>query len=136
MLVMQNSSIQSPLSKAKGLGSSHHGTMHKLVHNITTLTNIPLVLWILYSVVSLRDADYAEFTVWMSQPISILVAILFVFSTLKHFALELQVVFEDYISCKCFRMIKVVGMKLFFIALGVATIVSILKLAFSTGVPL
>ena len=67
----------------------------------------------------------------MANPISIVVSILFVISTLKHFALELQVVYEDYISCKCLRMIKVVGMKLFFLVLGIATIVSILKLAFT-----
>lgn len=131
---MQNKSIQSPLSKAKGLGSAHHGSMHSLKHDITTLANIPLVLWVLYSAFMLRDADYAEVTAWMSHPVSIVVAILFVITTLKHFALELQVVFEDYISCLCFRMIKIVGMKLFFIALGVTTIVSILKLALSTGV--
>lgn len=126
--------IQTPLAKAKGLGSTHHGTMHKLTHNITTLINIPLVAWVIYTIFSLKDASYEEFVAWMAHPFSTIVAILFVFSTLKHFALELQVVYEDYISCKCLRMFKVVGMKLFFIALGTATIVSILKIAFTAGV--
>lgn len=130
----KNNSIVSPLAKAKGLGSSHHGTGHKLAHNITTLTNIPLVAWIIYSIYSLRNATYEEFTIWMSHPVSIIVTILFVISTLKHFTLELQVVYEDYISCKCLRMIKVIGMKLLFLAIGVATIVSILKLALTSGV--
>jgi succinate dehydrogenase / fumarate reductase membrane anchor subunit len=122
--------IQSPLGTAKGLGSSHHGSEHSLLHDITTLSNIPLVAWVMYSIFSLRNASYEELTTWMSHPVSIVVAILFVISTLKHFALELQVVYEDYISCKCLRMIKVVGMKLLFFVLGTATIVSILKIAF------
>ena len=126
--------IIAPLKKAKGLGSTHHGTMHKLAHNVTTLTNIPLVAWVMYSTFSLKDASYEEFVAWMAHPLSVVVAILFVLSTLKHFALELQVVYEDYISCKCLRLFKVIGMKLFFIALGTATIVSILKIAFTAGV--
>ena len=128
---MPNKEFKSPLAKAKGLGSSHHGTEHKLCHNVTTLVNIPLVAWVMYTVFSLRAATYEEFTIWMSHPVSIIVTILFVVSILKHFALELQVVYEDYISGKCLRMIKVVGMKLFFFVLGTATIISILKIAFT-----
>ena len=130
---MSNKSIQSPLGKARSLGSAHHGAMHNLMHDITTLLNIPLLAWVIYSVVSLRNAGYDDFIAWMSHPVSIVAAILFVMVTLKHFALELQVVYEDYISCKCLRMIKVVGMKLFFIVLGVTTIISILKIAFTSG---
>lgn len=130
----ENDSIQTPLAKAKGLGSAHHGAEHKLAHNITTLTNIPLVAWVMYSIYSLRNATYEEFVSWMSHPVSVVVAILFVILTLKHFALELQVVYEDYISCKCLRMMKIIGMKLFFFVLGIATIVSIFKIAFTAGV--
>jgi succinate dehydrogenase / fumarate reductase membrane anchor subunit len=129
---MQNKLV-SPIAKAKGLGPAHHGTEHKLLHNITTLLNIPLVAWVMYSVYSLRNANYEQFTAWMAHPFSIVVFILFVVVALKHFALELQVVYEDYVSNRAFRMIKVVGMKIFFVALGITTIVSILKIAFQAG---
>ena len=122
-------SILSDMKKAKGLGSAHHGAMHKFAHDITTLLNIPLVAWVMYSIFSLRNASYGEFVAWMSNPISIVMAILFVVVTLKHFALELQVVMEDYIASKGLRMVKIVGMKLLFLVLGVTTIISILKLA-------
>ena len=124
-----NDSILSDMKKAKGLGSAHHGAMHKLAHDITTLAIIPLIAWVMYSVFSLRGASYEEFTAWMSSPVSILMAILFVIVTLKHFALELQVVMEDYISCQWLRVMKVIGMKLFFTVLGIVAIVSILKVA-------
>ena len=130
----RNNSIVTPLAKAKGLGSSHRGTHHKIMHNITTLTNIPLVAWVMYSIFSLRDASYEEFTSWMAHPVSIVAAILFVISTLKHFALELQVVYEDYISCQCLRRFKVISMKLLFLVLGIAAIISILKIALMAGV--
>lgn len=122
-------SILSGLKKAKGLGSAHHGTMHKLMHDITTIVNIPLVAWVIYSIFSLRNASYDEFVTWMSTPFSMVMAVLFIMVSLKHFALELQVVFEDYISCRWFRMMKIIGMKLFFLVLGVTAIISILKVA-------
>ena len=127
-------SIQSPLAKTKGLGSSHHGTHHMIAHNITTLTNIPLVLWVMYSVISLRGGSYDDLMAWVGSPITVLLLILFVISVFKHFALELQVVFEDYVSCKCARMIIVVGMKLFFFVLGLGTILTVLKVALSSGI--
>ncbi len=129
-----NNSILTDIKKAKGLGSAHHGATHKLLHDITTLLNIPLVAWMIYTIYSLRAASYEEFVAWMSNPISIVVSILFVIVTLKHFALELQVVYEDYISCKSLRLIKIIGMKLFFFTLGVTAIISILKVAFTAGI--
>ncbi len=128
-----NNAILTDMKKAKGLGSAHHGAIHKLQHDITTLVNIPLVAWVIYSIFSLRNASYQEFTIWMSNPVFIVMATLFVIVTLKHFALELQVVMEDYISSKWLRMVKVVGMKLFFFALGTTAIISILKIALSGG---
>jgi succinate dehydrogenase / fumarate reductase membrane anchor subunit len=129
-----SNSIQTPLAKAKGLGSSHHGTGHIIAHSLTTLTNIPLVLWVMYSAITMRGASYEEFIAWVSHPVSVILLILFVISVFKHFALELQVVFEDYVSCKCARMIIIVGMKLLFFVLGLTTIFAALKVAFSAGI--
>ncbi|MAZ76189.1 MAG: succinate dehydrogenase, hydrophobic membrane anchor protein [Micavibrio sp.] len=129
-----NNSIQTPLAKAKGLGSAHYGTAHVMKHHLTTLINVPLVLWMIYSVVTLRGASYDEFMAWVAHPVSVLLLVLFVISVFKHFALELQVVFEDYVSCKYARTVIVVGMKLFFFVLGLSTILTALKMAFMAGV--
>ena len=126
-MVASKDSILSDMKKAKGLGSAHHGAMHKLLHDITTIAIIPLIGWVMYSVVQLRGASYEEFMAYMASPFSMVMAILFVIVTLKHFALEIQVVIEDYISCKCFRMMKIIGMKVFFITLSITAIISILK---------
>ena len=127
-MTKDNKTIQTPLAKAKGLGSAHEGVHHWLVHKVTTLMNIPLVAWLLYTVFHLKEASYAEFTTYMAQPFHSIAAILFVMVTLYHMALELQVVYEDYISCRVLRMIKIWGMKVFFLVLGLATIFMILSL--------
>lgn len=128
-----NRSIVSDMKRAKGLGSSHHGHKHWMAQRITAIANIPLVLWAVYSVFNLQGATYLEFTAWLSMPVNAVLAILFVLNTFYHAMLGNQVVIEDYISCICFRTIKLIGQKLFFIALGVATIFAILKIAFTMG---
>lgn len=110
--------------------TNHDGTGHKLAHNVTTIANIPLVLWLFYTVFTLRDAGYAEFATHMAHPLNIVAAVLFVIVTLRHFTLELEVVFEDYISKIALRNAVIIGMKIFWFVLGVTTIISILRLGF------
>lgn len=131
---MSNKSIQSPLGKAKGLGSAHSGTHHWMMQRVTAIANLPLIFWAVYSVFKLQGASYTEFTTYLSSPVNAVLAVLFVLSTFYHAVLGNQVIVEDYISCKCLRIAKLIGMKLFFIALAVATIFSILKIAFGAGV--
>ena len=110
--------------------SKHNGTGHKIAHNMTTLMNIPLVAWAIYTIFSLRYADYDGFSAWMAQPINMIAAIIFVVVTLKHFTLELEVVLEDYISNIPRRNLIIKLLKIFWLVLGLATIISILKLGF------
>lgn len=123
-----SNTIQTDMKKAKGLGSAHHGAMHKLAHDVTTILNIPMVAWAIYTIYSLRNASYEEFTAWFTHPFHMVMAVLFVSVILKHFALELQVVYEDYISCKALRLVKIIGMKLAFVVLGLSAIVTVLKI--------
>jgi len=112
----------------KNLLLNHDGTGHKIAHNITTICNIPLALWFIASVYTLRNADFAGLEAWMSHPINIIAAVLFTYCTLKHFTLEIEVVLEDYISNVSKRNFTIITMKLFALVLGVATTISILKL--------
>jgi len=125
----KNDHLVSPMRKAKGVGSAHDGTHHWMMQRITAMTNIPLVFWAVYSIFSLQNASYGEFTTWLSQPWNTVLAILFVLSTFKHAVLGNQVIMEDYISCTVLRRIKIYGLKIFMIALGVAAIVAILKIS-------
>lgn len=121
----------SPLAKARGLGSSHHGVHHWLNQRITAIANIPLVIWFVISVITMRGASYEDFTAWMGQPVNAILMILLVISTFYHAALGSQVVIEDYIHNKAFKMLKLIGTKLFFLAAAIACIFSILKIAFA-----
>ncbi|MBL4804321.1 MAG: succinate dehydrogenase, hydrophobic membrane anchor protein [Alphaproteobacteria bacterium] len=121
--------IKSPLARARGLGSAHEGADHWMKQRITAIANIPLVIWFVFSVVSLRGASHAEFTQWLAQPVNAVLAILFIVSTFSHAVLGARVVVEDYIHNEWFKVFKLIGIKLFFVALGVACVFSILKIA-------
>ena len=121
--------IKTPLARARGLGSAKEGAEHWMAQRITAIANIPLVLWLVYSIISLIGATHAEFTAWLSQPINAILMILFIISTFYHAKLGSQVVVEDYIHNEGFKFFKLIGQKLFFLGLGIACIFSILKIA-------
>lgn len=129
----KNDAFITPLKKAKGLGSAHHGVGHWMAQKITAIVNVPLILWLVFSIVKLQGASYGEFTGWMAQPLNAILMICLVVSVLYHATLGAQVITEDYIHCKAFKMVKLVGQKVFFTALGIACVFSVLKIAFTAG---
>mgnify|MGYP001038747578 CR=1 FL=1 len=122
-----------PLKNAKGLGSAKEGVDHWMKQKITALANIPLIIWLIWSILGLQGASYDEFTMWLGHPVNAILMILLIISVCFHAKLGAQVITEDYISCECFKMVKLIGQKLFFFAIAVACIFSVLKVAFTVG---
>ncbi len=120
---------QSSLGKARGLGSAHEGAHHWLSQRVTAISNFFLVTWLVYSIVQLRGATYEEFTGWLAMPLNATLFILFILSTFYHAVLGTQVITEDYVPSHGTRLVTLIVLKLAFAALGVASIVSILKVA-------
>ncbi len=130
----ENHGIKTPLARARGLGSAKEGVEHWTMQRITAIANIPLVIWFILSIIHLIGADYQTFTSWQAQPTNAILMVLFILSTFYHASLGLQVIYEDYIHHEGFKFIKIIGMKLFFFGVGVASIFSVLKIAFTAGV--
>ncbi|MBX2833901.1 MAG: succinate dehydrogenase, hydrophobic membrane anchor protein [Micavibrio sp.] len=128
-LKWENEGMKTPLARARGLGAAGHGSDHWMKQRITAIANIPLVLWFVWNVVQYHNADYATFTAWLAQPVNAVLMILLVISIFYHAVLGLQVVIEDYIHCEAFKIFKLIGLKLFFGAIAIACIFSILKIA-------
>ena len=112
----------------KALLLNHDGTGHKIAHNVTTITSIPLIAWFIYAVFTLRDASFDELWIFMGSPVNLIAAILFVAVLLKHFVLEIEVVLEDYVSNIPVRQNAIIALKTFTFVLGVTSIISILKI--------
>lgn len=129
-----NDEYVSPLKTAKGHGSAHEGADHWLKQKITALANIPLMVWLIWSIIGLRGASHEQFTTWLAQPLNAILMILLIISVCIHAKLGAQVITEDYISTEWFKMFKLIGQKLFFFGIAVACIFSVLKIAFTAGI--
>lgn len=125
----EKTQFKSDMARARGLGSTKSGSGHWLAQRITAISNLILMVWAICSVTSLIGSDYESFVSWLSMPINAILMILFIISTFTHAVLGAQVVVEDYIHNEGFKLFKLIGMKLFYMALGLACIFSILKIA-------
>ena len=125
--------IISPMAKAKGLGSAKHGVHHWWVQRLTALANIPLMLWVMCEMTAMiaGGVGLIEARMWVSEPVTTVLLIVLLINVPYHAALGLQVVIEDYVSCKASKFGLLIGTKFVLFAGAVAGIVSVLKIAFS-----
>ncbi len=130
-LKWKDSRFDSQLGRAKGLGATGHGVDHWIHQRITAVANLPLMIWLVWSVVHhVAGASYEEFVAWQAQPLNAILMILSVVSVFYHAALGTQVIAEDYIHNEGLKFFKLIGIKLFFSATAIACVFSILKISF------
>jgi succinate dehydrogenase / fumarate reductase membrane anchor subunit len=121
--------LQTPIAKARGLGSAREGVGHWTLQRLTAIANVPLVLWFVFSAMALAGSTYAEVAAWLSSPLSATLMILLVASTFYHARLGLQVVIEDYVHHEGIRIGALAALTLVIILLAVACIVAVLKVS-------
>jgi succinate dehydrogenase / fumarate reductase, membrane anchor subunit len=124
-------SLRNPLAKARGLGSAKDGTAHWWAQRVSAIALVPLVLYVLYLLVSLAGADYATVRLTIAQPVNALLLILFIGTAFWHARLGLQVVIEDYIHVGWLEIILMIAVKFVYVVLGLAAIIAIGRIAFS-----
>lgn len=123
-------SMRTPLGKVKGLGSAKDGTTHFWRQRMTSLANIPLFLFFVFSIVTHAGADHATFVAYFSHPIVAIVMLLMVLSGLYHMCLGMQVIIEDYVHSEGFKVLALMGNTFFSMAMGMGCVFAILKLSF------
>jgi len=127
----EDTPFKGDLARARGVGAAHSGVHHWMMQKVTAVANLFLMVWAVFAVVTLTQsgAGYAAITEFFAAPLNAIAMILFLISTLYHAVLGLQVVVEDYVHCEASKTIFLILLKLSAVALGVAGIFSILKMA-------
>lgn len=127
----EDTPFKNPMARVEGLGSSHSGVHHWIHQKVTALANIPLVLWAIWSAMTLvaSGAGYDVVRAFFAQPCNAILMLLFLISVFYHAALGLQVVIEDYMHCEASKRVALIAVKLGAFALTVASVFSVLKLA-------
>lgn len=124
-------SLRNPLAKARGLGSAKDGTAHWWAQRVSAIALVPLVLYVLYLLVSFAGADYASVRASIAKPVNAVMLILFIGTAFWHARLGLQVVIEDYFHVRWLEITLMIAVKFVYVVLGLAAIIAIGRIAFS-----
>jgi succinate dehydrogenase / fumarate reductase membrane anchor subunit len=125
--------IRTPLARARGMGASKHGVGHFIAQRVTAIALVGLVLWAVLAAVSVAHSDYDSAAQWLRSPINAALASLLAIAAFWHMQLGMRTIIEDYFAKP--------GTKGFFLVLnvfitwggGAVTVISILKVAFSSS---
>ncbi|MBF0333145.1 MAG: succinate dehydrogenase, hydrophobic membrane anchor protein [Alphaproteobacteria bacterium] len=123
-------SMRSSLGRVRGLGSAKEGAGHWWVQRLTAIALVPLSLWFVISVIGLIGVDHAALRAWMGVPGNTALMALFLGTLFHHAQLGAQVVIEDYVHGEAAKTAGIIIVKLLAWALGVFSIVAVLKVAF------
>src|SRR5262245_20453856 len=89
--------MATPLKKVRGLGAAHGGTETFWRQRLTALANIPLTLFLIYSIVTHVGADYATVKAYFARPIVAAPMLALVISTAIHMRIGLKEIVADYV---------------------------------------
>jgi succinate dehydrogenase / fumarate reductase membrane anchor subunit len=124
---MSSARMRSPLGRALGLGSARDGVEAWWRERVSAVALIPLTAWLTVSIL-MHAKGYAAVVAWLKLPLTTTLMTLLLIALFYHTALGLQVVIEDYVHSRI-KIPALVGMRLGCVALGVAGLVAILKIA-------
>jgi len=126
---MSAADLQTPLKRARGLGSAKSGAHHWIVQRITAVALIPLCLWVIWLVLAALHADYAQARALVHQPVHAVLLIAFVLAAFWHAQLGLQVVIEDYVHTRWLEIGSQLAVKFFCVLGAVACVLAIARIA-------
>jgi succinate dehydrogenase / fumarate reductase membrane anchor subunit len=90
-------SLRAPLARVLNHGAAHDGVNHWVAQRVTALALAPLVLWLIFQLLSLPDASYVAVTDWIAHSWNAVLLALLLLLASWHAWLGVQMVIEDYV---------------------------------------
>ena len=121
--------MATPLKRVRGLGTANRGTETFLRQRRTALANIPLVIFLILSIVSHIGADYGTVKAYFAQPVVAALMLALVISVAIHMRIGLKEIIEDYVHGEGIKITALVLATFFAAGLGLASAAAILKIS-------
>jgi succinate dehydrogenase / fumarate reductase membrane anchor subunit len=121
-------SMQNPLARVRGKGSSGGGSHHWRSQRYSALILLLLTTWVLWLGVSLAGADFVTASSVMASPLHAGMAILMAGTVFYHAQLGLQVVIEDYVHVKALEFVLLIFIRFACLVAFLISAIAALKL--------
>jgi succinate dehydrogenase hydrophobic membrane anchor protein len=108
-------------------------TKHWSMLRLTSLPLIPLFFYFLTQAEQLTAKDRLEFINWVKQPITSMALLVFIVCAFYHACLGMEEIFEDYISSAKLKAASLLINKIFFFALGLASLYAVAAIYFGNA---
>lgn len=126
--------METPLHRIQGLGSSHSGVRHFWRQRVTAIALIPLSIWFAWSVLGLVGAREVQALTFLTLsplgiPLNAILMGIFIVILLYHMVLGLQVVIDDYVHSEGGKIFLMLLMRAFALAVGATSLFALLRIA-------
>jgi succinate dehydrogenase / fumarate reductase membrane anchor subunit len=116
------------LKRVRGLRSARHGTKTFWRQRLTAVANVPLVIFLIYSIVSHIGAPYGEVRAYLACPPVALAFIALILSAAIHLRIGLKEIIEDYVHGGA-RIVAILLATFFATGVGLASLLAIVKIS-------
>ena len=120
--------MATPLARVRGLGSAHRGTETFWRQRITALANIPLVIFLISSLVGHVGSSYSDVRAYLAHPLVALAMLALVISASIHMRIGLKEIIEDYVHNEYLRIFSMLLVTFFAFGIGFACVYAIVKI--------
>ena len=121
--------MSTPLAKARGLGAAHRATETFWRQRMTAVANVPLVIFLILSIVTHIGADYETVRAYLAQPLVALAMVALVVSAAIHMRIGLKEIIEDYVHREGAKVAALLLATFFAIGVGLACTLALLKIS-------
>ncbi len=126
------STMRTPLSRVRRLGTAKSGTGDFWRQRLTAVAMVLLIVPMIAIVMMLLGRNQAGAAQILGSPLIAIVTLLFVIASCWHMKIGVQVVIEDYVHTENLKLALIMANTFFSIAVALAAIYAIFKL--SSGV--
>lgn len=122
--------MRTPLKNARHLGSAKEGSDHFWKQRVTAVSNLVLVLFLVWFIASLAGAGQPAIKHAFANPLVALAFSALIISGTIHMRLGMQTIIEDYVRGEGPKIVLLMLNTFFTAAIALASLFSILKLSF------